>query len=520
MATVHISDRKVNKSVRKAINEIHSDPIWGYVEAVINAFSAMKSMVPRERTVTIILKAGRNGQDAYIVAPGTGITNYDYIEKNIGYDTDSEEYILKQRNPDYLNKMGIGIPSIASLSRDGIADFRSVSLNSKGQEEGLVATYTLQGEGGFIIPAEHPDSKYVFSGVDGTSADMKTGVWIVIKNVKHYPLWRVSSLLSEVFARKLTSGYNILIREKIADESQYIRAPIGFCSKHEEVIGYVHDRKFGDFPVYADIHLAERPDDARVRVLMKKMTIDKFESEYMARGYAGCDILDYKPDREGISIDHYNDNFIQYKNLVISYYIKRGIDKKPIEQMKNLKNEKKWTEKMQEVFIKYYKNNPWHKLLSVDAIPSVSQLTGKGTKVTSPRKRCADGYHWDKKLQVCVPNTEDTKHIGLPTGTGTPKKPPVKKVPKKMKLGDEFTEQSIPAFKTRKGNDPNRFCIYVNEQESAIIFNTAYPWINDVWDNPTDDLMNLLLNIALMTSVQDNQGISAHEFLMRLAQQL
>ena len=37
-----IQDRAVRKSVKKAINEIHSEPIWGYVEAVINAFTAMR----------------------------------------------------------------------------------------------------------------------------------------------------------------------------------------------------------------------------------------------------------------------------------------------------------------------------------------------------------------------------------------------------------------------------------------------------------------------------------------------
>jgi hypothetical protein len=521
MATVHISDRKVNKSVRKAINEIHGDPIWGYVEATINAFSAMRHMQPRERVVCINLKAGKNGQDSYIVAPGTGMRNYDYIEKNIGYDTDAEEYIQKQRDPDYLNKMGIGIPSIASLSKDGIAEFRSVHMNSKGQEEGLVATYTLQDGGGFIIPAEHPDSKYVFT-FDGAEAKMKTGVWVIVRNVKSYPLEKVKAILSEVFARKLNAGYHIMIRESMKDEFVDIRPPNDFCSKHEVTIGYVHDTKFGDFPIQADIHRVDKTQDATVRILMKKMTIDKFESKYLAKGYAGCNILDYKPDREGISIDQYNNNYMQYRDAILLYYKNNNFEEKPTEQMKNLKNEKKWKEKMKEVFINYYRKNPFHRILNVNAIPSATELPGKPRPmVTRPRKRCDDGYHWDKKLQACIPNTEAIGRIYTPPiRTGGPHKPPVKLVPKKTKLDNEFTDQSIPDFIPLKGCDENKFCVYINEAASAIIFNTFYPWINEVWDNPTDKIMELLLTMALMNAVQDNQGVSAEEFLRRLAHQL
>ena len=161
----NIQDRTIRRSVKEAISEIHSDPIYGYVGAVINAFTAMRHMPASERIVHIFLPHNYSTKyvnDAHIVAAGTGFTNYGYIEKNMGYDTESEEYKIDQRDPDYLNKMGIGIPTIASLSKDGIAEFRSVSKNSKGQEEGLVATYTLADGGGFIIPAEHPDSKYVF----------------------------------------------------------------------------------------------------------------------------------------------------------------------------------------------------------------------------------------------------------------------------------------------------------------------------------------------------------------------
>jgi len=59
----HISDREVGKSVKKAINEIHSEPLFGIVEASINAFSAMRYLQPKERIVYITLKTGINGKD-------------------------------------------------------------------------------------------------------------------------------------------------------------------------------------------------------------------------------------------------------------------------------------------------------------------------------------------------------------------------------------------------------------------------------------------------------------------------
>lgn len=524
MATIHISNRALNQSARQAINDVHGDPIWGIPEAVINAFTAMRHMESQHRTVRITLKAGKNQSDTYIVAPGTGITNYEYIENNIGYDTDSEEYIANQKDPDYLNKMGIGIPSIAKLSREGIAEFRSVSINAKGQEEGLVAMYTLQKGGGFIIPAEHPDSKYVFN-VDGVQADMKTGVWVRVINSKHYTLQKVVTLLSEIFARKLNSGYHIEVRETMADEFTSVRPSKDFCSKHQEIIGYVHDDKFGDFPVYADIHIADKSEEATVNVLMKKMKIGVFDSESMAKGYSGCDILDYKPDREGISIDPYNDNYRQYQKINLDYYEKLGIPKKPTEQMKNLKKERRWKEKMNEVYVKYYIKNPHHRYLNIDAVQSSSNLTGKpsGKKVTRLTKRCPNGFHWNSKLDQCVPTLEKVdRKTTADNGIKKPRGPnkPRKGRGRKKKLSDEFTDQSVPDFKIRKGRDASKFCVYINETESALMFNTHYDWINDVWDHPNDSTMDLLLNMALMNAVQENQGIPAEEFLKRLAHQL
>ena len=147
---------------------------------------------------------------------------------------------LDQRDPDYLNKMGIGIPTIASLSKDGIAEFRSVSKNSKGQEEGLVATYTLAEGGGFIIPAEHPDSKYVFEQ-GGTQLGLETGVWVIIKNAKYYQVDKVYRLLSEIFARKLGAGYHIHLYGPTEKTPRIVKPPEDFDQEHEQIIGYVHD---------------------------------------------------------------------------------------------------------------------------------------------------------------------------------------------------------------------------------------------------------------------------------------
>ena len=525
MSIIHISNRALNQSARQAINDVHGDPIWGVPEAVINAFTAMKHLEPHHRIVCITLKAGKNQNDTYVIAPGTGITNYDYIEKNIGYNTDSEEYIRNQKDPDYLNKMGIGIPSIAKLSKDGIAEFRSVSINAKGQEEGLVATYTLQNGGGFIIPAEHPDSKYVFQ-MDGAMAGIKTGVWVIVKNAKQYPLKRVISLLSEIFARKLNSGYHIEVKESMTDEFTRVRPPNEFCSKHQETIGVVHDDKFGDFPVYADIHQAGKSEDSTVNVLMKKMKIGVFDSEYMAKGYAGCDILDFKPDREGISIDIYNNKYSQFQSILQSYYQKHGISKKPTEQMKNLKAEKKWLKKFQDVWARYYSKNPQHRVLNVDAIQSTSNITGKPAskkKVTRLTRRCPNGFHWSSKLNQCIPTLDKVdrkppsdKEAGNPRGPNKPHKG----TGRNTKLSDEFTDQSIPDLKPRKQNDPSKFCVYINETDSALVFNTYYDWVANVWDHPNDSTMDLLLNIALMNAIEENQEIPVQEFLKRLAHQL
>ena len=376
----NISDRVVKRSVKEAITKIHSDPIWGYVEAIINAFTAMRHLPADKRVAYIWLPNHKRPNSADIIAEGTGFTNYDYIEKNMGYDPESPEYIASQKDPDYLNKMGIGIPTIASLSKDGIAEFHSVSLNVKGQEEGLVATYTVANRNdGWILPAEHPDSKYVF-GTQGLKIDstIKTGVWVHIRNAKYYQPDKVYRLLSKTFARKLGAGYRIMLKGATDEHFTQVLAPENFCQQHERLLGYIHDDRLkADFPVYADIHQSEKSNDTEIRVLMKKLTIDSYGSDYQAKGYFGCDALEFKPDREGLIIDANDLKFQRAQELLVGEFARQGIQKKPTPEMKDEKRANRWKEKAKEMFLRYYTKHRGDSLLQIEAMAKTSPVTGE-----------------------------------------------------------------------------------------------------------------------------------------------
>ena len=92
---------------------------------------------------------------------------------------------------------------------------------------------------------------------------------------------------------------------------------------------------------------------------MKKITIDRNPqseanlTEYQVKGHYGCDILNFTPDREGISIDPYDTKHQQVEKLVLEEFkeiLRR--EKKPTQQMQNEKREKKWKQKVTEVFLK------------------------------------------------------------------------------------------------------------------------------------------------------------------------
>jgi len=531
----NIQDRLIGKSIKKAITAIHSEPVYGYVEAVINAFTAMRHLPPESRIVRITLPRGnaRNySDDAHIIGEGTGFLRYDFIEKNMGYDTESEDYKLEQIDPDYLNKMGIGIPTIATLSKKGIAEFRSVSINAKGQEEGLVATYTLADNGGFIIPAEHPDSKYVFE-LEGRKLAIKTGVWVKVVDAKYYQVDRIYRLLSEIFARKLLAGYRITLLGPNDKEPREILPPEDFCHKHELIIGYIHDDKLNaDFPVYADIHAAKKPSEAKMRILMKKMKIGEYPSEYLAKGHFGCDVLEFKPDREGISIDPYDPKYKQVEQLVLKEFARLKIEKKPTEEMKNLKAAKKWKQKAQEVFMRYFTKNRGDSLLRVDSLPNpTSPLTSKtdpNGKVTAPTRRCPNGYHWDKKSKQCIaivePSEQSPKIKTDSYDTTRQNEPHIGKrkkgTKKKNHLDEQYTEQSIPNFGTAKGSDTTKPLVWIDEQSSKLFFNTYYDWVKDVWENANERTMELLICMAIMDAVPENKVLTPQEWQSKLAASL
>ena len=431
--------------------------------------------------------------------------------------------------------MGIGIPTIASLSKDGIAEFRSVSLNTKGQEEGLVATYTLEGHGGWILPAEHPDSRYVFNVDDATPeiTNMKTGVWVRVKNAKQYTKEKVYKKLSKIFARKLSAGYHIQLREAVSDTFEGVRQPEDFCNKHEIVVGMIHDNRLGPFPVYADIHPAEKPADAIVELLTKKMTMDRYLSEYMAKGYFNCDVLDFKPDREGMAIDQYNPRFAQLEEIILREYRRQGIDKKPTEHMENQKRSRKWKEKATEIFLRYYAKHPLDSLLRVDAMLTqkdaiTGEPIGKRKRVTKPTRRCPNGYHWDKRKNKCISFIEIEKEprepepVKEPRGPNTPHWPEGDKDggSNRRKITDQYTDQSKPDFEIIKRSDPEKFCVWINERESAVVLNTYYPWTKEAWDNANDITMDILMTIAMVNAVPENSGLGSQEFLTKLAQSL
>jgi hypothetical protein len=529
-----IQDRQTRKSAKEAINRVHSEPKWGYVEATINAFTAMRHLPASKRIVVIILPEINGSSVARIIAEGTGFVNYDYVEKNIGYDTDSPEYIEQQKDPDYLNKMGIGIPSITSLSKEEIAEFRSVSINAKGQEEGLVATYTLEDGGGFTVPADHPNSQYVFPV--GHPLNGTTGVEVIIKNAKYYRPDTIYDLLSETFARKLQAGYTIYLIGPNDKNARQVRSPDNFFCDRERVIGYVHDDKLNtDFPVYADIRQADKPKDMHLRVLMKKMTIDRNPqseadlTEYQAKGYYGCDILAFKPDREGMSIDPYDAKHQQVEKLVLEEFRRQGIQKKPTEQMRNEKREKKWKQKATEVFLKYFEKNRDDTVLRVQAMSQTSPRTGKpepGGKVSKPTRRCPNGQHWSKKLGACVVNTESIKPRNISVGPKTPRGPNTPHFPKdnnnnkRRRMDDEYTPQSIPNWKMARGSNPNKWLIWIDETESTIYFNFIYPWVEDVYENANDSTMEILYVVAFMNAVKQNRELALDQWLQKLAKSL
>jgi hypothetical protein len=157
-ASINLKERDVVGSAKRIFALIHTNPKWGVIEGMLNSMTAMRKNTSK-REIYITLKVG-NSCDTQWEDYGTGITNYEYLEGKMGYDATTEEYHVNQKDPEYLNKMRIGINSIANLSKSGIVEFHSVTLDKEGRPNGLIATYVLDkttGVGAWQVPAEHPD---------------------------------------------------------------------------------------------------------------------------------------------------------------------------------------------------------------------------------------------------------------------------------------------------------------------------------------------------------------------------
>ncbi len=107
MNTINIKDRNVRGSAKKALIDMHTDPKSAIFEALLNSFTAMRKMDKKE--VHMTQNAGNN-HDVIIEDLGEHFSNevYEYLENNMGYEI-NEEYLISQKDPEYLNKMGIGM---------------------------------------------------------------------------------------------------------------------------------------------------------------------------------------------------------------------------------------------------------------------------------------------------------------------------------------------------------------------------------------------------------------------------
>lgn len=525
---VRVNEREVMGSIKEALRKIHPEPVWAIPEAVINSFTAMRFLPPSRRDVFITLKAGPDMKDTYIIDEGTGITNWSYIMRHAGYEPTSEEYIRNLKDPNYMNKMGLGIPCIASLSLEGEAEFRSVFLNPKGQEEGLVATYTVK-EGrkeGWIEPEAHPGAQDVWNEY-GVSIPIKTGCWIVIKSARQYAIETVKKILSELFSLKLSRGYHIMLKDLSTDKDWIDVRPIpGFHCDREKTMGYIHhpNPKFGDFRVYGDLRPVDKTEGCGIDALVKQMKIGPHQSDYMCHGHVDCDILEYTLNREGLVIDKYNSVYNQFTKIVDDWCIAEKFDKKPTQNIKSQRQEKKWKERLKHLWNKYYLRNTLHQVLSVNRIMSPEGIAMLGQqkqprpKVIRTIKRCPAGYHWDSKLDECVKNPDPNQGTILPKGTGEEREAKIKRITKKPK--PEVPESCVPDLDVVKYASSDKFYVFIDVASSAIVFNTYHRWVRENIDNVSDETIDLLLIIALLNAIPQNQHMGSEQFLKRVTEEL
>jgi hypothetical protein len=56
----------------------------------------------------------------------------------------------------------------------------------------------------------------------------------------------------------------------------------------------------------------------------------------------------------------------------------------------------------------------------------------------------------------------------------------------------------------------------VDIQESKLNLNTSHEWTRGVLANASDDTKDLVLQVAIMNAIPENQGLNANSFLARL----
>ncbi len=510
MATVNIRDRNVRGSAKKALIDMHTDAKWSIFEALLNAMTAMRKMGKGQQESYLTQDAG-NTHDEIVEDIGEGISNevYEYLEGNMGYDID-EEYLKNQKDPEFLNKMGIGMNGIADMSKDGVLEFYSVSIDKHGRENGLIARYMIDrktGSSGFVVPAERPSHTYV---LQRKPDEVQTGVRLIIKNAKQVK--NLSQFIAEKFARKITQGYKIFYRKNEYEAFEQLNAPNDFCSKHEEIAGEIDG-----VPVYVDLHSVDKKDDVKVGVLVKKVRMGEYLSKHLMKGYAGCDLLEIVVNREGIKADESNEIYQSFTQIVDDYAEQQGFELIPPPNVKDIKNEKKWIQKAQEMVQKYYRRFPNDTLLQLDAVIKPSELTGdpnaKPKKIKRPHthKNCQKGYHWDASLQQCVPTVVDD-------GTTMPRKPQKPRTgngkPTKLSDADQESTPNLHVKRGPKGRD--KWYLVLDEKTSTLWHNIDRNWINNIIEKASDETMDILITIAIMKAVPDNHDMSADSLLKKL----
>ena len=69
----------------------------------------------------------------------------------------------------------------------------------------------------------------------------------------------------------------------------------------------------------------------------------------------------------------------------------------------------------------------------------------------------------------------------------------------------------------KKGND--RPIVFLDEMESTLWFNTSHDWVTKL-ENASDETMEVLIMLAIIDAVPDNQDISGKTLLRKLSETL